>query len=171
MHYQGRNGHGFTFDLIVEMANSQLQGAAMAGTALAYTIGGMLNDKINDIAPFLVTLALVVLCTIQIWFTLPYVAPKWTEGPSSSEGEKRYHGKHRHHCHRKPKKQRTRLQRIKKQVRDFLQPLKVFKRRRLEDWNGMSYYGVTLLAVGMFVNVFAVAYVVSLGNSMHNPGE
>jgi hypothetical protein len=126
----------------------------MAGTALAFTIGGMLNDSVHATAPFFVALALCFLCTIQTYLVLPYVAPKYTEGDvNKQDGEKR-----------KKNKKRSK-QSIKKtveaQIKGFFRPLKVFKTRRLEDWDGKSYHGVTLLAIGTFVSVLATAYVVS----------
>jgi hypothetical protein len=126
----------------------------MAGTALAFTIGGMLNDSVHATAPFFVALALCFLCTIQTYLVLPYVAPKYTEGDvSKQDGEKRKKNKKRS----KQSIKKT----VEEQIKGFFRPLKVFKTRRLEDWDGKSYHGVTLLAIGTFVSVLATAYVVS----------
>lgn len=126
----------------------------MAGTALAFTIGGMLNDSVHATAPFFVALALCSLCTIQTYLVLPYVAPKYTEGDADKQdGEKRKKNKKRS----KQSIKKT----VEEQIKGFFRPLKVFKTRRLEDWDGKSYHGVTLLAIGTFVSVLATAYVVS----------
>ena len=130
----------------------------MAGTALAFTVGGILNDTVHPMAPFFVTLILLAIFTIQTYLILPYVAPKYTEGDAyKSNDEKK----------RKAKgKKSTSMDTIKEQVYGFFRPLKVFKTRYLEDWGGKSYYGVTLLAVGTFIGVFATAYVVSGGRAV-----
>lgn len=126
----------------------------MAGTALAFTVGGLLNDSINQYASFLLTLILLLICTFLSSFLLPYVSPKQTEStdPASPDEKKKRSRKGKA---RKAKKG------LKQQVVEFFKPLRVFKRRRLEDWNGASYWGVMLLAVGTFISVLATAYVVS----------
>ena len=128
----------------------------MAGTALAFTVGGMLNDNVHPTAPFFVTLALLFLFTVQTYLVLPYVAPKYTEGDAfKQDGEKKKNNKQQ-----RGKRQSARKS-IEEQIRGFFKPLKVFKTRRLEDWDGEKYHGVTLLAIGTFVSVLATAYVVS----------
>lgn len=124
----------------------------MAGTALAFTVGGLLNDTVHPTAPFFVTLALLFLFTIQTYLVLPYVAPKYTEGESTKPNNEK---------DKRQGKRRSAKKTIQEQIRGFFRPLKVFKTRRLEDWDGKSYHGVTLLAIGTFVSVLATAYVVS----------
>jgi hypothetical protein len=99
-------------------------------------------------APFFVTLVLLAVFTMQSYLILPYVAPKYTEGDAYKASDE------------KKNKNLGIKKSIKEQVLGFFRPLKVFKTRHLQDWDGKSYYGVTLLAVGMFISVLATAYVV-----------
>lgn len=135
----------------------------MAGTALAFTVGGLLNDSINQYASFLLTLILLLICTFLSYFLLPYVSPKQTESTDPASPDEKTTSQQKQKKKRSGKsKGRKGRKSVKQQVVEFFKPLRVFKRRRLEDWNGASYWGVMLLAVGTFISVLATAYVVSL---------
>lgn len=117
----------------------QLQGVAMAGTAVAFTIGGVLGDTFGLVSPFAFTFCLLVFSTILSRFALPYIAPEATE---SKDGDGKVGSRG-----------------VWGGIKSFFKPLKVFAPRKLRSLGGKTYYGVTLLAVGNFISVLATAYV------------
>jgi hypothetical protein len=118
-------------------AFGQLQGVCMAGTAVAFTLGGLAGQYISPTAPFIITLCLLGISTVLSYLMLPYIPPE--EGKDDKAGTKG------------------------KGVMAFFEPLKVFGPRRL--WDGRKYWGVTFLGIGAFCAVLASSYVVSgMGN-------
>lgn len=110
----------------------------MAGTALAFTVGGVLGDTFGQVTPFAFTLCLLIFSTLLSRFALPYLSPNQTESKDEDESKGIMGG-----------------------AKSFFKPLKVFAPRKLESMKGQIYYGVTLLGVGNFMSVLATAYVVS----------
>ncbi len=114
-------------------AFGQLQGVCMAGTAVAFTLGGLAGQYISPAAPFIITLCLLGVSTLLSYVILPYIPPV-EDKDDGKPGAK------------------------KKGVMSFFEPLKVFSPRIL--WNGSKYWGVTFLGIGAFCAVLASAYVV-----------
>lgn len=98
-----------------------LQGTFMVGSALGFTIGGVVGDYVGDAAPFEVTLTLLIISTILSSAFLPYIAPE----PNDEKGGAG--------------------------IGSMLKPLLVLGPRRIEKedgGDGKRYWGVTLLAFG-----------------------
>ncbi|SCV72985.1 BQ2448_6910 [Microbotryum intermedium] len=107
-----------------------LQGFLMLGTALGYTLGGLVDDMFGAPAPFEMTLGLLIFSTLLSVFFLPYIPPNAQSPKTNVEG--------------------------------VLAPLKIFWPRYVEvEGTGRSvqYWGMTWLAIGSFLGVFATAFV------------
>jgi len=108
-----------------------IQGIAMAAMACAYTLGGVTADTWGPLSTFQVTFVLLVLSSFLSFFFLPAISPPEVAVEDKKAGS----------------------------ILSFLSPLKVFVPRKLDDGSGRRYYGLTLLALGVFGGVLATGYV------------
>ena len=108
----------------------RIQGAAMLGMGAAFSLGGLTTDLFGAPWCFRVTWCLLLLSSAMSLFFLPYIAPVAKPAGGGGKGVGRF---------------------------AFLAPLRMFVPRKLE--NGATYYGVSLLAVGVFGGVLANSFV------------
>ncbi|KAK4699908.1 hypothetical protein P7C70_g6346, partial [Phenoliferia sp. Uapishka_3] len=102
--------------------------------------GGLTGDLYGAPAPFKVTLVLLILSTILSSCFMPYIPPT-SPTPAITDSKE-------------PEKGGG--------IWGFMEPLKVFLPRRIEKedgGNGGRYWGLTLLGIGCFTGVLALAYV------------
>lgn len=111
----------------------KLQGAVMLGTAAGYLLGGITGDAFGVRRPFEVSTVLFVLSAIYSALFIPFIDPK-----SLSSGDSRNTSG----------------------LSTVLAPFKVLmpQRIRLENGRVSRHFGVTFLALGVFLGVLATGY-------------
>ncbi|CAH0044844.1 unnamed protein product [Clonostachys solani] len=111
-----------------------LQGSVMLGTAVGYLLGGIIGDAYGIRRPFEIATVIFSLSSVYSMFFIPYIDPK-----SLHEGAKE-----------------TKQPRWSK----FLGGVRVLcpKRLRLGNGRAMTHYGITFLALGVFMGVLATGY-------------
>lgn len=111
----------------------KLQGAVMLGTAAGYLLGGITGDAFGVRRPFEVSTILFVLSAIYSALFIPFIDPKLLSagGTQSSSG-----------------------------LSTVLAPFKVLmpQRIRLENGRVSRHFGITFLALGVFLGVLATGY-------------
>jgi len=107
----------------------------MAGSALAFTLGGVVTDRYGALGCFQVAFALLVAASLVSLFCLPYIRPPPpNQAVSSGNGLA-----------------------VPRDWLGWAAPLKTFKPRDLGD--GVLYWGLTCLGIGLFGGVLACDFV------------
>lgn len=110
----------------------RLQGAVMLGTATGYTLGGLMGSTYGIRRPFETAVALFLLSSLYAALFVPYIDPATlSDDTSASQSES-----------------------------SVFSPLKVLLPRRLRLPSGREtrHYGITFLALGVFIGVLATGY-------------
>lgn len=111
----------------------KLQGSVMLGTAIGYLLGGIIGDAFGIQRPFEAATALFLASSFYAFMFIPYIDPKtMSDDASRSRG-----------------------------LKSVLGPFKVLspcKLRSPESGKVKSYYGITFLALGVFLGVLATGY-------------
>lgn len=110
----------------------KLQGAVMLGTATGYTLGGFMGDSYGIQRPFETAVALFLLSSLYAALFVPYIDPAvLSDGTSDSQSGNSVFG-----------------------------PLKVLLPQVVRLSSGMKtrHYGISFLALGVFVGVLATGY-------------
>lgn len=111
----------------------KLQGAVMLGTATGYTLGGLMGDTYGIQRPFETAVALFLLSSLYSALFVPYIDPATLSGGESD---------------------------FKSGGGSIFSPLKVLLPENLRSSSGRQtkHYGISLLALGVFVGVLATGY-------------
>ncbi|VUC33739.1 unnamed protein product [Clonostachys rosea] len=111
-----------------------LQGSVMLGTSVGYLLGGIIGDAYGIRRPFEIATVVFSLSSLYSMFFIPYIDPK-----SLHVGAKE-----------------TKQPRWSK----FLGGVRVLcpKRLRLSDGKSITHFGITFLALGVFMGVLATGY-------------
>ncbi|KAH8898437.1 MFS general substrate transporter [Thozetella sp. PMI_491] len=110
----------------------KLQGSVMLGTAIGYLLGGVTGDTLGIRRPFEISLVLFALSSVYARAFVPYIDPtSLTDESAKAKGIKAIFG-----------------------------PLKVLgpQKLRLQDGRVTSHFGITFLALGIFMGVLATGY-------------
>lgn len=110
----------------------KLQGAVMLGTATGYTLGGLTGTRFGIRRPFETAVALFLLSSLYAALFMPYIDPATlSDDTSGSTGGS-----------------------------SIFSPLKVLspQKLRLQSGKTIVHYGVTFLALGVFIGVLATGY-------------
>lgn len=111
----------------------KLQGSVMLGTAIGYLLGGIIGDTFGIRRPFEIGMVLFLSSSLYAFLFIPYIDPETlSDHASRSKG-----------------------------LNSLFSPFKVltpWKLRRLGRGSVKSYYGITFLALGVFLGVLATGY-------------
>jgi MFS family permease len=143
----GPNGHvlclnSFVADVVGHEARTgalgRLQGCMYIGSAIGFLIGGVVAEALGILAPFRMTLALFLLCSVYIALTLPATDPPKPKDNSTSQ-------------------QTTGLGR-------FFGPLRIFTPQKwiLPDGRTTTHFGALTIGIGVFLSILATGYIVVL---------
>lgn len=110
----------------------KLQGAVMLGTATGYTLGGLTGNTFGIRRPFETAVALFLLSSLYAALFMPYIDPATLADDTSDS----------------------------KSGSSVFSPLKVLwpQKMRLTSGKSIKHYGVTFLALGVFIGVLATGY-------------
>lgn len=118
-------------------ALGRIQGSMMIGSAVGFLTGGILGDAFGILAPFRITLALFLLCTLYVALSLPTIP---TDRDVVAQDQKpigimRYFG-----------------------------PLRIFAPQKwtLKDGRTSRQYGALMLGIGVFLAILATGYLYTL---------
>ncbi|KAL7418209.1 hypothetical protein BDY24DRAFT_335414 [Mrakia frigida] len=112
-----------------------LQGIAMLGTGLGYSLGGLVSDHFGIPSPFKVTLGLLISSTLFASIFLPYIAPPTPTKRVDGGAEK------------------------KEGAFVFLSPLKLLGPNYKAEGGWRGRWGLGLLGLGLFCGVLATGFV------------
>jgi MFS family permease len=113
----------------------RLQGWALFGSAIGFLLGGQLVDWFSIKAPFRVALVLFTLCSLYVFFALPWTPPNTNVNTRTSQGLTKFFG-----------------------------PLKKFAPQKWvhKDGTVKREYGALLLGIGVFFGILATGYITVL---------
>ncbi|KAJ1328233.1 MFS transporter PCFT/HCP family solute carrier family 46 (folate transporter) member 1 [Microdochium nivale] len=122
-----------------------LQGYCMLGNALGFLAGGTVSDRFGVVSPF--RLGAVSLSTTLVFCTLCVPSVHVAKGNAGLA-----------------KKNNKKKRKSNPFIASFIDPIRALRpqRLRLKDGRIVTHYGVTMLAVGIFVGVLATSFVGNL---------
>lgn len=113
-----------------------LQGSVMLGTSVGYLLGGVVGDAWGIRRPFEIATVLFTLSSAYSFICIPYIDPKTLTNTSGPENRK------------------ARGWKVLSSGLSVILP----KRLRLKDGRLVYHFGITFLAIGVFLGVLATGY-------------